>query len=298
MISSSLAGARARLWLAALLLVVLAGCSSTRFAYNRLDFLVPWYLGDYVSLDRDQGRLLKTELQPFLTWHRRHELPRYVALLDRIEGKLERELTVADMRILTGEAELAIYRLQDRALNWMLALGEELRDEQMAEFLAGLQEQQSEYEEKYLERDDAEYRADACERLQDNARKYVGRLQREQKAGLAAACDDLRRSDSLWLEARAQWLVRLERILQREPGWQETLRQALVQRDETVSADYRSTYDHNAMVIQLAVANLLNSRSERQDAHLRRELGKLRRDLVALVEQGGQEFESVALSTD
>ena len=292
------ARACARLWILALLLAFLAGCSSTRFAYNRLDFLVPWYLGDYVSLDRDQGRLLKAELQPFLEWHRQQELPRYIALLDRVEGKLDRQLTAEDMVLLTGEAELAIYRLQNRALDWMLALGEELRDEQMAEFIAGLQEQQAEYEEKYLERDDAEFRGDSCERLEDNARKYMGRLQREQKAALAAACDDMRRSDGLWLEARAQWITRLELILQREPGWQEALREALVQRGETVSAEYRSTYDHNAQVIQLAVADLLNSRSERQEAHLRRELGKLRRDLAALVEQGEPAAEVAALSAD
>lgn len=287
-------GAVARLWIPALLLVLLAGCSSTRFAYNRLDFLVPWYLGDYVSLDRDQGRLLKAELQPFLAWHRQQELPRYIALLDRIEGKLDRELTAGDMQILTAEAELAIYRLQDRGLDWLLALGEDLRDEQMAEFIAALQEQQSEYEEKYLERDDADYRSDACERLQDNARKYMGRLQREQKAALRDSCAEMRRSDSLWLEARAQWIARLERILQREPGWQEDLRRALAQRSETVSADYRSTYDHNAEVIQLALAGLLNSRSERQDAHLRRELGKLRRDLAALAEQAEPGSDTVA----
>lgn len=292
------AGAGARLWVVALLLVFLAGCSSTRFAYNRLDFLVPWYLGDYVSLDRDQGRMLKVELQPFLDWHRQQELPRYIALLDRVEGKLDRQLTPEDMVLLTEEAELAIYRLQDRALDWMLALGEELRDEQMAEFIAGLQEQQAEYEEKYLERDDAEFRGDSCERLQDNARRYIGRLQPDQKAELVTACAEMRRSDTLWLQARAQWIARLELILQREPGWQDALREALAQRGETVSDDYRSTYDHNARVIQLAVVGLLNSRSERQDAHLRRELGKLRRDLAALVEQGEPATEVAALLSD
>jgi hypothetical protein len=289
---------RSRFWVLGLLLVFLVGCSSTRFAYNRLDFLVPWYLGDYVSLDRDQGRLLKAELQPFLDWHRQQELPRYIALLDRVEGKLDRELTAADLVLLMEEAEVAIYRLQDRALEWMLALGEELRDEQMAEFIAGLQEQQAEYEEKYLERDDAGFRSDSCERLEDNARRYIGRLQPEQKAALAAACDDMRRSDGLWLEARAQWIARLGLILQRESGWQEDLREALAQRGETVSADYRNTYDHNAQLIQLAVVDLLNSRSGRQDAHLRRELSKLRRDLAALVEQGGAQGEAVALSSD
>ncbi len=288
------ARALSRLAVLALLLVFLAGCSGTRFLYNRLDFLVPWYLGDYVSLDREQGRLLKSELQPFLDWHRLEELPRYVALLDQLEGQLEEELAHADLRALVADAEVAIYRLQERALDWMLALGEELRDEQIAGFLASLREQQAEYEEKYLERDDDEFRRDACDRLEDNARKYLGRLQREQKAGLGAACGDMWRSDSLWLEARAQWVARLEYILQRQPGWQEDLRQALAERGETVSAAYRATYEHNARVIQLATVELLNGRTERQDVHLRRELGKLRRDLLALVEEGERKRETIA----
>lgn len=290
------ARAGARLWILALLLVCLAGCSSTRFAYNRLDFLVPWYLGDYVSLERSQEDLLDSELDQFLDWHRREELPRYIALLDRLQAMLERDLNQDDMVSLTAEGERAVYRLQERALDWMLVLGAELRDEQLAEFIAALREQQTEFEEEYLERDDAEYRDDACEHLRDNARKYLGRLQREQKAGLLAACDELRRADSLWLEARAEWVGRLETLLQRQPGWEEDLREALAQRGETVSAAYRTTYDHNTRVIQLAVADLLNSRTERQDTHLRRKLGKLRRDLVALVEQGGPGHESVALS--
>ena len=31
-------------------LSLLGACSSTTFLYNRLDFLLPWYLGDYADL--------------------------------------------------------------------------------------------------------------------------------------------------------------------------------------------------------------------------------------------------------
>lgn len=277
---------RGRLVVTCLVLAFLAGCSSTRFFYNRLDFLLPWYLGDYVELDRQQGRELRREVDAVLAWHRREELPRYLTLLDDFVARLDRELTADDLALVTVGVERALLRLQDRALESMLALGGELDDEQMAAFIANLWEQQSEYEEKYLERSDSEYRDEACERLIDNARTYIGRLQPGQKVALHQACDDLQRSDTLWLEARAGWLVYLEQVLQREPGWQERLRRALAARDERMSEQYRAVYGHNFEVIQQAVITLLNSRSERQDAHLRRKLDKLRRDISALIEQG------------
>jgi hypothetical protein len=236
-------------------------------------------------LDSEQGRYLKQELlPPFLHWHRTEELPRYVELLDEILASLDRELTLEQLEAFTGSAEQALDRLQQRSLDWMLALGTALDDDQIAEFHAALQEQQAEFEEEYLERSDREFREDVCERLEDHARNYLGRLQRAQKAQLATACDELWRSDQLWLEERAQWLLQLRHLLQREPGWEQRLREAVAQRGSTVSQDYRAVYDHNFRTTQLAVAELLNGRSERQDSHLRRKLGKLRQDLRQLYE--------------
>jgi hypothetical protein len=279
-----------------LLLCVLAGCSSTSFFYNRLDFFVPWYLGDYVSLDRSQDELLENQLQPFLAWHRQDELPRYIALLDRAQSTLDRPVTRDDLADLVVDGERALDRLQNRALDWMLVLGDALREDQLADFMRELREQQAEFEEKYLERDDARYQDDACERLQDNARRYLGRLQSEQKTRLAVGCASLQRSDGVWLAEREAWLDRLEVLLQREPDWHAALRQALTQRRENVADAYRDIWSHNTSVIQRAVVDLLNTRTERQDVHLRRELGKLRADLVALVEQGRDDAARLATS--
>ena len=117
-----------RTLVACLLLTWLAGCSSTQFFYNRLDFFVPWYLGDYVSLDRSQDALLENELQPFLAWHRQDELPRYIELLQQAESSLDQPVTREQLTALTVDAEQALDRLQHRALDWMLVLGGALRD--------------------------------------------------------------------------------------------------------------------------------------------------------------------------
>ena len=64
------------------MLLAVTACSATQFIYNRVDILVRWYLGDYVSLDRDQRARFDQRLEVFLEWHRSEELPSYVVLLD------------------------------------------------------------------------------------------------------------------------------------------------------------------------------------------------------------------------
>ena len=202
------------------LLVLLGGCSSTTFVYNRLDFLLPWYLGDYVDLDRQQAALLEESMQPVLYWHRMQELPLYVVLLDDMDVLLDSPLDGADIEELSADVEDAFSRLQSKTLEMLLSLGEELSQSQVDDFLEVLEEEQGEYEEKYLTRDDEKYVAEAYENLLDNAQDYLGRLDRAQRAGLEQAAGQLQRSDAAWLNERRKWLEQLREQLRREPGCQ------------------------------------------------------------------------------
>ena len=65
-------------------LLLLAACSSTTFFYNRLDFILPWYVDDFAELNGEQEKYLDELLAPFLHWHRAQELPRYLLILDKI----------------------------------------------------------------------------------------------------------------------------------------------------------------------------------------------------------------------
>ena len=272
--------------LAAMLLCLLAACSSTTFVYNRLDSILPWYLDDYVDLNNTQDRQLDEMLAPFLAWHRQQELPRYVALLEQVEADLDGPVSAAEVAGIYAGIEDAWLRLQDKSLDWLLALGASLSDEQVQEFLEELNERQEEYEEEYLERSELEYREDSYESLVDSMQDYLGRLNDAQRERLRAASLELRRSDSIWLQERAAWLQRLDVLMQRQPGWQQRVREAIALRDETVSEQYNATYEHNLEVIFSAIAAVLDSRSERQDRRLRAELRDLREDLQTLIDQG------------
>ena len=278
------AGLMARVGLVVALALV-GACSSTTFIYNRLDMIIPWYIGSYVDLEREQKGYLDTLLAPFLTWHRGEELPRYVLIIDDLESRLDREVSADDVAAISAQFETAWFRLESRAMEWLLQLGERLSDEQMAEFRESLRDKQQDYEEKYLGRSDEKFRKESFDSLRDNLQDYLGRLTGEQRERLRQASEGLLRSDSVWLEERAVWLDRLDVTLQRAPGWQQALRDDLARRDETVSPRYREVYGHNLGVIHLAIADVLNSRTERQDRRLRSELGDLREDLQTLVGQ-------------
>lgn len=266
-------------------LLWLSACSSTTFVYNRMDFIVPWYVDDYVDLDSGQREQLDELLVPFLAWHRQQELPRYIQLLQGVQSDLDQPLSPQQVASSYAEVEQAWLRLQDESLVWMLALGEDLRDEQMAEFLEELQEGQQDYEKEYLGRSQETYREDSYDSFKDSMQDNLGRLDQSQRVRLRQASNELNRSDAIWLSERAAWLQRLDTILQRHPGWQQTLLEAIAQRQETTSPEYLETFDHNLQVIFAAVADVLNSRTPKQDKHLRRRLEDLQQELESLLVQ-------------
>ncbi len=278
--------ARARVLVATALVVFLGACSGTTFVYNRLDTILPWYVDDYVDLDRGQETQLDALLQPFLAWHRLQELPRYIQLIDDLQSRLDRPLTAAGIAQMYAGMEVAWLRLEKESLDWLLELGGTLSDEQVQQFLDALQEQQLEYEGKYLSRTESEYREETYDNFTRNMEDYLGTLTEGQRGRLERASAAMERADVVWLQERAAWQGRLSLMLQRKPGWQERVREAVAARGETVSERYREVYEHNLQVIFAAVADVLNSSTEKQSRHLREELAMLRADLQTLVAQG------------
>lgn len=264
---------------------LLGGCSNT-FVYNQLDWLIPWYLDDYVDLTRDQKRDFKEELRGLLRWHRNEELASYIVILDRIEADLRQPLAAAQVEGWANQGMAAWERIEERMLPMLFDLGGDLSDEQMAEFVARLERGQRELEEEYLERSDEEYVADARENLEENLSDFMGRLTDEQSGVIDAAAESLQRFDFAWLEERRQWLVTLAGLLQREPGWEDAIVAAMNERDRSHSETYRTIYNHNAVIINQAIAEVLNLRTEKQDARLLGEIEDFRRDLRKLIEQG------------
>ena len=264
-----------------MLLALLQGCS-TQFTYNRLDWLISWYMGDYIDLDREQKVMFRQRLEPLLEWHRYEELGEYIQILDGIEQDLGSPVTEAIVGNWMENIIAAARRIESRMLSLMLDIGADMDEKQIADFEKKLWKSQAKYREDYLDRDDKEYQQENFKSLAKNLRRFMGKLDTLQQQDLQQALEGMHRFDVTWLEDRERWLTTLTPLLAREPGWQDAILFAHSKREDTRSSQYREIYAHNTLVLRKAIAGILNNRSDIQNRRMLKEIKKLREDLAEL----------------
>ena len=265
-----------------IIVLLLVGCSTTTLIYNRIDFLVPWYLGNYVELTKSQKQYLDELLIPFFSWHRYEELPKYLEIINSTKNILEGEVKPEGIATISSNVEKSWFRLEREVLVWMTPLVSNLNDEQIQSFLQVMQKKATEYENKNLGRSDNDYRQDIYEKIRDNLQQFMGELSQQQLTVVKTYSEDMHRDDGMWLQNRKALLVSLSSILERDSGWKERLSR-INQRDDPVSRSYRETNVHNLDVIYHLIAEVLNTRSEKQDKRIRRQLSKYRTDIETLM---------------
>jgi hypothetical protein len=100
-----------QLALALILLALLGACSSLRLGYDQLPRLASWWVDDYVEFDRAQQAQFDSALAGLQQWHRREELPRWLALLASADAMAERgQATEADLAALDAAAGQTVAR--------------------------------------------------------------------------------------------------------------------------------------------------------------------------------------------
>lgn len=269
-----------------LLVLVVAGCTAT-FTYRHLDWLIPWYVDDYVDLTRDQRHLLQDQLGPVLQWHEEEELERYLDILDQVETDLQGEVTSAQVQAWADEVIAAVERIEQSMLSVALDFSQSLSDEQLTEFIESVWEEHREYEEEYLSRTDQEYIEENAENLEEFLEDYTGRLNDEQKGTLVRAAGLLRRFDSVWLEDHEKWLNTLGPLLRRDPGWEDALRIAYANRKLERPTEYSELLEYNMNVVSKAIAEVINSLDEKQRKHVFAEIEDLRSLIQRLLSKRG-----------
>ncbi|MDG1655133.1 MAG: DUF6279 family lipoprotein [Luminiphilus sp.] len=262
---------------------VLAGCSANRFIYNRADTFVRWVVDDYVDLNRDQQAAFDTDLQQLLDWHRRDELPQYRQFIVSSRYALGNGVTLQEAVAISESIEAAADRIQIRLVDLLLHSAERLSDRQIQDFLSEVDRQQADYATKRLTRDEQTYYQDSSDSLASLAKRLMGRLSKEQKGLIEVEVAQLTRLDHLWHRDRAVWGAKLRAILERKaPDWQSQVRFLGDTRSQARTPEYIEGIEHNGDIILALLVDLINTRTERQDQHLRRFIGGLINDIDAL----------------
>ncbi|MBC3452188.1 DUF6279 family lipoprotein [Pseudomonas mosselii] len=274
----------------ALLLVIgfalaLVACSRIDLAYRNLDRLVPWSLGDYLDMNREQKQLLDERLEQQLAWHCKTQLPGYLDWLDRVR------LMVADDAVTdqaleqrTLEARQAIDRVATAITPSATELLRGMSDDQVAEmrqaFRADISKRRKTYDETPLPKQ-IEQRA---ARMQKRLEPWLGELSAQQRLRVMSWSQALGDQSRQSIANRAHWQQQLVLAMDQRatPGFEARLAQLLQRKESLWTAEYRQAYENSEQQARSLLIDLMRQSSPAQKQFLQQRLSKVRADFSEL----------------
>lgn len=248
-------------------LLVVTGCS-TRFIYDKLDSLIVWKVGDYVTLTSPQKDELKQRLGNQLEYVRVNELPRTAAIIGRLVEDVESAAVTEQQLDERYQQMIAVY--DDFMLGivpvseWFLL---SLSEEQVAELFANLEELNQEMYEDYSGRTAEERRENRNKSALKVTKRFTGRLSDEQKSLITDSLAQMEDASEQWIEYQRDWQRRFRGLVEDPPPSEQfraELTTLFVYPRSFHSPEYRATVDANRILFNSMMAELLNGLSQKQ----------------------------------
>lgn len=266
------------------------GCSGVRLGYANADSLTRWWVDQYLDLSPEQDALTRERLARFHAWHRRTQLPDYLALLRQGQSFVTGQPTVADALTL-GDGMIRRGRtLAEQATPDIAELLSTLGPAQIERMAGRLAEKNAEYaREAQLADGENGQRQARYKRLLERAEYWFDDFSDAQKAALRQMIDAQSAGSQFWYEERLRrqrdWLI-LVRLVQREQPPREQVIRLL--------RDYAARFDLPGDPARLVQARALRRASAElavaihamaspaQRAHAEHKLGELMRDFTEM----------------
>ncbi|ALS98569.1 DUF6279 family lipoprotein [Lacimicrobium alkaliphilum] len=263
----------------------LSSCS-TGFVYNNLDWLVHWYIDDYVDLNAEQEAVFDDYMRQWLNWHRSEELVAYRQHLQELKSRIEH--TPLDRAQWLSEFERGRThwnRLLQEVAGDLSTLALKLDDKQIESIFDELEKRNREREQRQKSRDDSR----RTDKLQEDIVQWIGPLSKPQKELLRRYSGKLKPNFKDWMQYRRKWQSEARQILlQREDTerWRRAMDAVVLDPRQFEHQTYREQSAYNRNVYASLLADLHAGLSERQKAHLQEEIEDLIRDLSDLMGDG------------
>ena len=208
-------------WSVMLTALILIGCSTIKFAYNNVDWMLLGKADYYLDLTDVQRQRAEQLVAARLEVHRREELPLYVATLKAIRVMLADHLDPAELEIIK-EQILALYRRTMRdTVPGIVSLLAEIDDAQIDHLQARFEQKKREFETDFMQKS-VEIRLDR--RVQRSTRMiefFTGELRPEQVELIARHRDAMPLTAGGWLAYHQTHQNELLAMLRRRASDQE-----------------------------------------------------------------------------
>ena len=187
-----------------LMLVVVAGCSSLRLAYNNGDTVLYWWLNAYVDLDRDQKGWVREDIDKLFDWHRKTQLKDYVEILRKGQKQVQGNPTQADLLADYSEIKSRTQSLLLKAAPDLADLARSLKPEQIAQMEKKFKSNNDDYRKKFLTGDQEKRQQLRYKKSMEQFELWFGSFSSEQEALIRKASDARPLDNEIWLDERSR----------------------------------------------------------------------------------------------
>lgn len=242
-----------------LFVCLLSGCA-VKLAYNNLDRLVRWQTADYIDFTPEQREFFDARFDEYWYWHRGTQLPRYSAYLRELSAEVE-----------AGFDEAAAARLEASVLSWVTD-GMDASIPLMTELLLSLDESQRQALAQAMTKQNAkllkeEEDFEFVDSIEDNYRRFIGRLTPEQKLVVSDAARRYQPYGETWIAYREQWQASLLDLLERQPSYSGAVAQMrllVLERERWYSPEMKELDERNTELFRELGTFVFTTLSDRQ----------------------------------
>lgn len=272
--------------LALALAALLAGGCTMPFLYRQLDWIIPWQLRSYVTLNAEQSSAFNRRLERLLDWHCATQLPQYALWLRQLAAdpeRFERAHLERHAARLTGYWDA----LSRRAAPGIAELLMTATPGQVVELFDNLEAKNREKEQEFHALDargpDAVV-VHRAEELRERIERWTGDLDERQFALLLAWSAESGSSAGHWIEGRRRWQAQLRSALTGDnpERRQRHLELLLIEPERFRSTEYRAWLARRQRAMLDLLARLGGTLSAEQQQRLAGSLKAMAADLGAI----------------
>ncbi len=275
-----------------LVAILLIQSCGVKFWYNRLDWLVPWYLDDYIELSDIQEEQLELLINQKLIWHRSSQLPQYVLWIESLQSDIksadiEQHYDTHQVKLRSFYEELLGEFAPDLA-----KAAAQLSDEQRKQLIENLEKEDKEWAEELKELTAEESLERRTENIKDSVSDWVGRLSDYQIGLINQWASEQQSTSVLRMAYRAKWREAFNNLLvlptDDEASFNkktEELTSLFLQSSRYQSSELKELFEINRALSRYYLIKLHASLSEQQKKRLINKLNDYKEDFESLIDE-------------
>lgn len=268
--------------------VVLLFACGPRWTYTNLDWIIPWYVEDYIPLDAQQNDELSARLAYQLDWHCRTQMNRYAYFL----RQLRQDLSAPGRPVLAQRWGDYLERLRQYWIDLIYQVGPDAMailvtasDEQIDALFANIEKTNLELQHEYVDPPLGARQQNRQKRMQKRTAYWTGPLTTAQLEQVGQWAHGLTETAEEWMIHRRRFQATLrQQLLRRRRGedFEHRLLDLFATPERLRTPSFQEKIDTNMELTFALLENISRSLTPKQRRHIVNRLGKLADELDRL----------------